>query len=73
MSNTQSTVSEIVDALGGTGAFARRFGYLPSRVSNWRKANAFPDSATLLFEIKAACDAEGVSFDPSLFGRTAAA
>lgn len=72
MSETQPTVSEIVDAFGGTGAFARRFGLLPTRVSNWRKANAFPDSASLFLEIKSACEAESVAFDERLFSRTAA-
>jgi hypothetical protein len=72
MSNTQPTVSEIVDALGGTSAFARRFGFLPSRVSNWRTANAFPDKYSLLLDIKAACKAEGAPFDERLFSRSAA-
>lgn len=73
MSNTtQITVSSVVDAFGGTTAFARRFGFLPSRVSNWRTANTFPDSLSLFRDIKAACEAEGYPFDERLFSRSAA-
>jgi hypothetical protein len=73
MSNTrQITVSSVVDAFGGTGAFAARFGLLPSRVSNWRRTNTFPDSLLLFRDIKSACEAEGHPFNERLFSRSAA-
>ncbi len=36
------TVNDLIDEFGGTLATSQIFGVLPSAVSNWRKADAFP-------------------------------
>ena len=36
------TISEIIDAFGGTTAVARLFGVTPPAVSNWRAAGRIP-------------------------------
>lgn len=42
MNDARMTVSEFIDALGGTGATAKIFEVGPSAVSNWRAAGRLP-------------------------------
>jgi hypothetical protein len=50
--NSLKTASEIIEAFGGTFAFARATGVSPKTVSNWKKnglpAARFPDLDPLL-------------------------
>jgi hypothetical protein len=42
MKARSKTVSELIDALGGTTAVAIELDIVPSAVSNWKKAGKFP-------------------------------
>lgn len=59
------TVSKIIDAFGGTGKTAKRFGVLPSAVSNWRANEQFP--ARLHYRIAHDAAEEGINIHPSVF------
>lgn len=66
----RQTVDEIIDANGGTVAFARKGGWTPSRVSNWRAFGRFPDSASVHRKITEMCEAIELEVDPTLFRPT---
>lgn len=71
MRKNLTTVDEVVDSLGGTGAVADLVGVWPSAVSNWR-ARGFiaPDKFRVISE---ALEAAGARADLRVFGfRTAA-
>jgi hypothetical protein len=56
MSRTLDSTADVIAALGGSGAVARRFGMASSRVCNWQGSSRFPASTycafvTLLAEI----------------------
>ena len=52
------TVSEIIDALGGTAEVARHFGVGRTAVGNWRSWGRFPDRLHL--RLLALCEDRGV-------------
>ncbi|MGC6476188.1 MAG: ATP phosphoribosyltransferase regulatory subunit [Parvibaculales bacterium] len=64
---TLKTTSEIIDALGGTQALAKRLGVGPSAISNYRK-NGFP--AAKHYALAKACQAQGLQVDEAIFGTT---
>lgn len=37
------TLEELIRAFGGTAATAKKFGVVPSAVSNWKSAGQFPE------------------------------
>lgn len=55
------SVSEVIDALGGTAEVARLFNLRPSAVSNW-KLEGFPASRHL--EIYELCQQRGINYHP---------
>lgn len=59
------TVSEMIDALGGTNVVAETLGVVPSAVRNWRAAGVFP--ASLYPKIAELAAARKVEVDPALF------
>ena len=60
------SVDDIIEALGGTSAVAKRAGVSPSAVSNWRALGSIPAEYFLAFEAWAG--ERGVRLDPSVFG-----
>jgi len=69
MNKKRNTVSDLVDALGGTKKVAESLGVGPSAVSNWRAANELPDKLSLYQDIRALCIAESVPLHERLFAR----
>jgi hypothetical protein len=59
-----STASEIIDALGGTFAFARATDTNPKTVSHWRK-NGFP--AVRFPDLEPFLRSQGIKADTSAF------
>lgn len=59
------TVSQVIDAFGGTSATARLFNVGPSAVSNWRAAGAFPDR--LHYRISQEAKTRRIKINPALF------
>ena len=59
------TVSDAVDAFGGTTVTSKIFGVLPSAVSNWRTDGRFPDR--LHYRISKEAEQRGLKFDKALF------
>jgi hypothetical protein len=53
-----TSVDRFVIAFGGTTATARLFGVLPSAVSNWRRADRFPDRLQL--RVVRECERRGI-------------
>lgn len=45
-----STPSEVIDALGGTGAVSRLTERVPGAVSNWRSIGRFSSETFLIFQ-----------------------
>jgi len=58
------TVSDIVDALGGTSKVARLFGVTAPAISNWRAANRFPPRTH--FKLYRLCLERGVDLPMSM-------
>lgn len=57
------TVSEVIDALGGTLAAAEIFGVTMPAVSNWRAEGKFPPARHLqVYEI---CQERGIKYHPT--------
>ena len=67
------TVSEIIDALGGTSAVAGKLGVTATRVSNWRTFGRFPDRVSLHDQLKTLCDEAGIALDVALFEKASTA
>jgi hypothetical protein len=59
------TVSNLIDALGGTLAVSKICGVGPSAVSNWRKFGVLPPR--LYLTLAKAGAARGIRVDPELF------
>lgn len=64
-------VSEIINALGGTGAVADMLGVVPGAVSNWRKNGKIPYRHG--FKIMSICDQRELPFSQGWFDETEAA
>jgi hypothetical protein len=62
--NSLKTASEIIDALGGTFAFARATNSNPKTVSNWRK-NGFPSAR--FPDLEPLLRSQGIKADTSAF------
>lgn len=60
-----SSVDEIVEALGGTGATARLTGVVPSAVSNWRRGTIPSEN---FLTITTELEKLGLHAAPSAFG-----
>lgn len=65
MSKSLSTVSEVIQALGGTKAVAQLFDLREAAVGNWRIANAMPPHT--FTKIQAELMARGTTADIGLW------
>lgn len=63
MATSQMTVTEVIQALGGTAAMKAMFGVKAPAVSHWRKTNRFPPKLHL--RILRECFARGIAYDPA--------
>jgi hypothetical protein len=66
MERTPLTASDVIDALGGTGATARIARRTPQTVSNWRLVNKLPPQTFLT--ISQELRSRGMDAPPSLWG-----
>lgn len=60
------TASEIVDALGGTGAVARLVNITPGAISHWRRDNRIPPRSYLILAPE--LERIGIEVHPSILG-----
>jgi len=58
------TASDLINAFGGTGKTAGKYGVVPGAVSNWRKTGLPP---RLHYRIFRDAQALGLELDPMLF------
>lgn len=58
------TVSDVIEALGGTSAAAKMFGVRPSAVSNWKSFGRFPDRVH--HRVFLECQSRGIDLPPEL-------
>lgn len=66
MSKLISTVDELADEWGGTGALAEWLDVGPSAVSNWRAQDCIPAGYHLRIYLEA--QSRGLKLSPKLFG-----
>jgi hypothetical protein len=69
VSEPLSSVSDIIDALGGPSRMAGIFGGGPSRFCNYRSAGRFPESMHMRIYVE--CLKRGLSIAPELVGMSA--
>ena len=70
MSDSLTTIDELIEALGGTSVVSSWLGVGSSAVSNWRARNELPGGWHLRIYLEAV--KRGLSIDPQLFGMSAA-
>jgi len=59
------TLDELIQAFGGTAATAKKFGVVPSAVSNWKSAGQFPER--MHFRVFQEAQALGISLPADFF------
>lgn len=65
MPHRAETVTQLVDAFGGTGKLAEWLDVVPSTVSNWKEQNSIPTGWHLRLYLE--CKKRRIEFAPNIF------